>query len=336
MIHFLKLIRFQNLFLIALTQYAIRYGIIYPFVKASNFFELQISHGQFALIVLSTVLVAAAGYIINDYFDNKIDFINKPQDVIVGKHIKRRVAMAWHVVFNVLGVSLGFYMGYKVGVYKLGVIHLLTTGLLWYYSSDFKRRILVGNIVVSILAALVPMLVILYEMPTLVAKYRDVLIDLNYNFNAMLYIVAGFSVFAFLITLIREIIKDMEDVIGDKEFGRQTLPVVKGIAFTKWVTVSIIVITLSILLPIQQMQWEANDKASFFYVLFAVDLPLLILLFFVFKSSVKKDFSRASKMAKLIMFLGIAYTAVFAYLLLKPANEPEPAPNVQIQINGGY
>lgn len=336
MIYFLKLIRIQNLFIIALTQYAMRYGIIYPFIKASNFFELQISHFQFALIVLSTVFIAAAGYIINDYFDNKIDFINKPKEVIVGKHIKRRVAMAWHVIFNIIGVSLGFYMGYKVGVYKLGVIHVLTTGLLWYYSSDFKRRILVGNIVVSILAALVPMLVILYEMPTLVNKYREVLIELNYDFKPMLYIVAGFSLFAFLITLIREIIKDMEDVIGDKEFGRHTLPVVKGIPFSKGVVAFIIIITLSALMPIQLIQWQANDKASFFYVLLVIDTPLLLLLVFVLKASIKKQFSRTSFLAKLIMFFGIAYSGLFAYLLLKPVNEPEAIPNVQIQINGGY
>ncbi len=232
MLAFLNLIRFQNLLLIALVQYLIRYCLIAPMVHFSNL-ELQLSHFDFFLLCLSTVMIAAAGYIINDYFDTRIDSVNKPDKVIVGRSIKRRVAMGAHLVISFLAIAIAFYLARKVGMYKLGFIHVLSAGFLWFYSTDFKKQLLIGNLVVAMLAALVPLIVGLYEIPLLIKKYREVLVETSANFNFIFYFVAAYSGFSFLSTFVREVVKDMEDFSGDKEFGRNTIPIALGIKTAK-------------------------------------------------------------------------------------------------------
>ena len=126
--------------------------------------KILLSELDFFLLSLTTVLIAAAGYIINDYFDVKIDRVNNPNEVIIGKHIKRRVAMGAHIVINFLAIILAVFVAYRMGMIKLAAIQVLAVGALWYYSVSFKRQLLIGNIVVAILAALVPFVAGLYEM----------------------------------------------------------------------------------------------------------------------------------------------------------------------------
>ena len=166
MFHYLKLIRYQNLLIIAVTQYLMRWSIIYPILKVNNF-HLQFSEFNFFLLVLSTIFLAAAGYVINDYFDRKTDLLNRPDTVIVGTVIKRRVAMILHIVINIIGIGLGFYILLSIGIYKLGFIYIIIAGILWYYSTSYKRHFLIGNIIVALLTALVPLMVVLYEIPLL-------------------------------------------------------------------------------------------------------------------------------------------------------------------------
>jgi 4-hydroxybenzoate polyprenyltransferase len=166
-IAFIKLIRLPNLIIIVLTQYAIRYGIIYAILNSvSDDVEVSLlmSNLDFFLLCLSTVMIAAAGYIINDYFDVRVDRVNRPDKIIVGKHLKRRIAMGSHVIINSIAIIIAGYLAYKIGDWKLIFIQLLAAGALWYYSIIFKKQVLIGNIIVALLAALVPFVAGLYEL----------------------------------------------------------------------------------------------------------------------------------------------------------------------------
>ena len=169
---FLRLIRIQNLVIIIITQYIMRYCIIEPFLKI-NSFSLQLSNFHFFLLVISTILIAAAGYVINDYFDTRTDRLNRPNEVVIDKEIPRRYAILLHLIMNFIGVGIGIYLSFYIKVPGLSIVFIVTAGLLWFYSTDYKRQFLIGNILVSIMTAAVPILVILYEMPLLWQKCGD-------------------------------------------------------------------------------------------------------------------------------------------------------------------
>ena len=313
----LKLIRWKNLLIIAFTQYCIRYLLIGSMLKFMNLgIILQMSDFNFLLLCLSTLSIAAAGYIINDYFDTRIDSINKPQQVVVGKQISRRQAMLLHSLLNIVGVLLGFYVAYCVGLIKLGFIHLLSSGLLWFYSTNFKKQFLTGNIITSLLTAMVPMIVVLYELPMLLSKYKTVLQYSGVNFNHVLQFVAAYSGFAFLTALIREIVKDMEDAEGDSQFGCTTLPVVYGTEVSKRVVILLSVIEMVLLLFIQTKQYISADKISFTYFLICFQGGFAWFLYQINKASTPAQFHRASRTIKIIMLFGVAYSGIYYYLLI--------------------
>jgi len=202
---FLKLIRWPNLGIIVLTMVLMRYAILQPVLGklqvtlidmpgTISAMSLQLPLPDFIILVIATVLITAAGYVINDYFDIKTDLINRGK-VIVGTSIPRRKAMLWHNILNVAGVALGFFVSWRTGYFWMGILFLLVSGMLYFYSASYKRQFLIGNIVVSLLTAMVPMLVILFEAPLL---YR------NYTLNALqspdlgilFYWIGGFAFFA--------------------------------------------------------------------------------------------------------------------------------------------
>ncbi|MCF6184052.1 MAG: geranylgeranylglycerol-phosphate geranylgeranyltransferase, partial [Bacteroidales bacterium] len=213
-IGFLKLTRFPNLLIIGLSQYlAFIFLVGFPDNWLSRIFDLSMF-----LLFLSTAFIAAAGYIINDYYDIKIDYINKPSKVVVGKLIKRRIVLASHVVLNVFGIGIGLYLNIYIGV-----INFVAGFLLWFYSNQLKRMPFIGNFVVALLTGLsIFVLAIFYQ--------RNIPLLLNY------------TIFAFSINLIREVIKDMEDLRGDMRFGSKTLPIVWGLRKTKYLLYGLILI----------------------------------------------------------------------------------------------
>ena len=235
----LKLIRFQNLLIIAVTQYMMRLFILEP-ILAVNSFEPQLDHFHFFLLVFSSMAITAAGYVINDYFDMKTDLLNRPDTVIVGMRITRRWAMVIHIFLNSAGILTGIYLSWYVGMLGFGIVYILAAGLLWFYSTTYKRQFLIGNLIVSIFTAVVPFVVIVFEVPLLNREYGEIMIARGMNFNNILAWVGGFSFFAFLATLIREIIKDVEDFEGDAAYGRNTLPIVLGIRLTRILVIILI------------------------------------------------------------------------------------------------
>ncbi len=308
MIAFLKLIRIQNLLIVAATQYLMRFAIISPILKVNNF-SLQMSEFDFFILVLSTVFLTAAGYVINDYFDTRTDSMNRPEEVVVGKSIERRTAMTLHVVLNILGIIGGFYVSYKIGLYQLGIIFIIVSGLLWYYSTSYKRQFLIGNLLVALLTALVPLMAILYEMPLLNKTYKEILIANHANFNHIFFWVSGFSFFAFITTLAREIIKDTEDFEGDSAYGRNTIPIILGIRWTKIIVSSLLIITISALITVY-FKYLEGSVATLLYGLLTLIIPITIEIYLIIKADDKEDYRFASNLLKFIMLAGILYSIV--------------------------
>ena len=308
MLAFLKLIRIQNLAIVAGTQYLMRFAIIKPILQINNF-SLQMSEFDFFILVLSTVLLTAAGYVINDYFDTRTDSMNRPQKVLVGKSIERRTVMTLHVILNILGIIGGFYVSYKIGLYQLGVIFIIVSGLLWYYSTTYKRQFLIGNLLVALLTALVPLMTILYEMPLLNKAYKDILIANHANFNHIFFWVSGFSFFAFITTLAREIIKDTEDFEGDSAYGRNTLPIILGIRWTKIVVISLLVLTIIALIFVY-FKYLTGSISTLLYGIITLIIPITLEIYFIIKADNKNDYHFASNLLKFIMLAGILYSIV--------------------------
>ncbi|MCD4711492.1 MAG: geranylgeranylglycerol-phosphate geranylgeranyltransferase [Bacteroidales bacterium] len=313
-----SLVRFPNLLIIAFTQYAMRYLLMEPLLP-SDTFELQFGDFQFALLVFSTMLIAAAGYIINDYFDTRADLINKPARVVVGVKISRKVAMILHAALNIFGVGIGVYLAFYVGLPSLSLVFVLSTGLLWFYSTNYKKQFLVGNLAVAFLTGLVPLMVVLFEIPLLNMEYGEVMIRYDADFNYLFAWVSAFSFFAFITTLIREIIKDAEDFEGDMAYGMKTVPIILGAFWTRIAVVVLIAVTLFalIFLLFKYIYFSVDpaDYISLVYFSLFLLLPLIVLAIQVMTAGDKRGYHRASRLIKLVMLSGIFYSVVVFYLV---------------------
>jgi 4-hydroxybenzoate polyprenyltransferase len=319
---FLKLIRWQNLLIVILTMVLMRYFVLEPLIGKIGIvlakgngeqipMVLQFSLIDFILLVAAVVFITAGGYVINDYFDIKTDLINKGK-VIVGTKIPRRLAMMYHNIFNIAGVAAGFYISWKAGYLMLGAIFLLVSGLLYFYSASYKRQFLIGNIIVAILTAMVPLLVAIYEWPALYRYYTLNAVKLP-DIDFIFYWIGGFALFAFLTTLTREIIKDIEDFEGDTAYGRNTLPIVIGVNTSKVISACLIIITIALL----YLTWYyfVNDKITLIYLNCAIVIPLLMVIFKIAISKNRAQLHSASSIMKIVMLTGILYSVVVKIIL---------------------
>lgn len=307
---FLKLIRFPNLLIVVMTMLLMRYAILGPVLGKMNM-TLQSSWFNFLILVFATVLISAGGYVINDYFDIKTDLINRGK-VIVGTKIPRRQAMMWHNLFNIIGVAAGFYVSAKAGYIWLGLLFLVVSGLLYFYSASYKRQFLIGNILVAVLTAMVPMLVVIFEAPALYQYYLINSTGLP-GLTIIFYWIGGFAGFAFLTTLSREIIKDIEDFEGDVAYGRNTVPVVLGILTSKIISVCLVFITILAL----YLVWffYLNDLITIVYITVTLALPMVYVIFQIIVSKSRKQLHSASRIMKIVMLCGILYSVVVRIIL---------------------
>ena len=310
----LKLVRFVNLLMMAATQYALRFLILKPLIQVNNKnlqitdFALQLSELEFFMIVMATVFIAAGGYVINDYFDRKTDLINRPGRVIVGRLIKRRYAMAMHLIFSFIGVMLGVLVSFSTGITVNSIVFLGISGMLWFYSTSFKRQLLVGNLVIALLVAFVPLIILLFEFPLLIKEYRYYMLATETNLGFMKAWLLGYAGFAFLVTLIREIVKDMEDFDGDFVFGRQSIPITLGMPFAK---VIVVFLTLCLIASVYLVYFFfLRDYITLIYLSTFVVIPLIILIVLLVRANTKALYHKLSLMLKVVMFSGLFYCLV--------------------------
>jgi len=265
-----KLIRLPNLAIIGITQL-----IVARFLIEGNTFLSLLSDYNFHILMSSTLLIASAGYIINDYYDIKIDYVNKPNRVVIGKHIKRRPVLILHSIFNFSGIMLGAYLSWWI----FGV-NLVAAFLLWLYSNLLKRTPLWGNLTVSLLTGLSVFMVYLIY------------------FNNLELIIM-YAIFAFFISLVREIVKDLEDIEGDQKFECRTLPIAIGTSFTKLFIYAINFLFLVVV-------FFATKNWNIFLAYFStLTVILCALCYTIYKADKKSDYAKISKFAKLIMITGI-------------------------------
>jgi len=318
MIHFLRLIRPVNLLIIAATMYSVGayFDVVYnPFHEG----EFLIQTFNFFLLVISTVFIAAAGNIINDYFDVRADRINRPEGTIIMKHIKRRWAIVFHWILNFVAFGIAIHLSFTLNTFWYVFIHLLSINLLWFYSMQLKRTLVIGNVVIALLTALVPVLVGIYYQD----YFRTTPIDSAYPFYLdnyqffPIYVGIGLGVFAFVLNWTREIIKDMEDIYGDREMECRTLPIVWGIKAAKIIVVSLIGITTFILLFINFAYIDFEGTLTLRYTLFGLILPFAWVIYLIIKAKHPVDYHRISMLIKFVMVLGLLYAPVFYFLLAR-------------------
>jgi 4-hydroxybenzoate polyprenyltransferase len=315
-ISFLKLIRLKNLIIVALTQLLIKFSLINPFVD--NFI---LSNTQFYLLVLATVFITASGYIINDIYDVATDKINKNEKRIIGKKIKSRNAIFWYIFFNSIGLLLGCYIAYIVEKPAFGFIFFYCIFSLWTYSKHMKSAFLSGNLQVSFLTALSIFNVVLFDMiPNGINKTNGELMIFK--------IILCYTAFAFITTFIREMIKDLEDMQGDRKIQAKTLAITYGIEKTKWISLIFTMLTFFGIAYFQYFQysiissefeyeisiWGIN-KIAIAYTFF-LQVLLLLLGFKIYHSQVKTDFYFISQLSKFIMIVGILSIPLLTYLHL--------------------
>ncbi|MFT7298714.1 MAG: 4-hydroxybenzoate polyprenyltransferase [Sphingobacteriales bacterium] len=286
----------------------IRNFVLIPFL---GYFDssVYLSQMNFFLLVMSTVFVAAGGYVINDVFDAEIDAINKPTKNIIGKSLSAKSGKTLSLVLSGVGVGMGFWVAMKTEIPMLGMVHLLTAGLLWYYSYIYKYMFLLGNVVVALISALVVFMIPLFE-PALPMLWRNGQPEMV---AAIFKIITAYSVFAFLLSLIREIIKDTEDIEGDEAQNCRTLPVVWGVLGAKISLITLTTVTITLLGYVQYLQYETGSVEVFGYILVLIQFPLIHLLLSLFRASEKKDFSYASALVKGIMLTGLFSTFALYY-----------------------
>ena len=298
-----QLIRLPNILIIILIQLLLRYCIILPMMYPGHSGSVTMP-GDFLILIVVTVLVAIGGYVINDYFDVKIDSINRPEKQVVNKLISPKGAIKLHIILNVIAILLGFYLSYRVRAVSFGFIFPFLSGLLWIYSAKYKRMFLWGNFIVSFLSAFVILIVWLFEFFWLrlnAASFVDA-IPIIPQVN---YIFLGYALFAFLVSMVREIIKDMEDTEGDLACGCKTLPVVLGLTKTRFIVAVIIIATILLLGYTQLILYRLNLLMVFWYFLVTVQTGVIYLLIKLFHARDKQDFHILSNLCKLIMVAGI-------------------------------
>ena len=306
---FFRLVRWPNLLLIVLTQFLFEF-CIYQKIYQTSFSNLH-NTKQFLFLVIAIVLIYAAGYIINDYFDLNIDQINKPKKVIVNVFINRRWVIFWHMFLSLLGLFITLSAAPFPQFWVISLANFFIILLLWFYSTNFKKQLLIGNLLVSLLMVWVILIIPLSKHPF--NMLNDFLTDTNeirlFRFSIL------YASFAFIISLIREVIKDMEDLEGDRKYGCHTMPIMWGINASK-VFVAVWIIVLVATLTILQFYLLAFGWwLSALYCLLLIIIPLVWVFKKLFNAQSVKDFHNLSQVIKLVMLTGILSMLFFRFYL---------------------
>ncbi len=310
---FLRLIRWPNLVFIVLTQV-----LFYACIVLTSYQKNQLpgawflSWPLFWCLSAASVLIAAAGYIINDYFDLNIDQVNKPNNIIIQRFIKRRWAIFWHLGLSFAGVFITFIISWKIGNWVIGPVNGCTVFLLLFYSTTFKKKFLIGNIIISLLTAWVVFVLYFSELDWLVFIQQPAY---NASMTKIFKLAVLYGGFAFVISLVREVIKDMEDIIGDEKYGCRTMPIVWGIPASKvfagvWLMVLILAVLILLTYAVLIGWWVAAV-----FALLLVALPLAVILRNLYRAVSSTEFHAISTLIKLVMLTGILSMIFFKWQL---------------------
>ena len=304
---FFRLIRWPNLVFIAITQWLVYACLYRPLMQPVPF------HGadyNLLIWILASVLIAAAGYVINDYFDINIDEVNRPDRLVVDKIISRRWAMLWHFILSALGLAL---TAWAVDWSKQPYLFFANLGCviaLWFYSTRLKKTLLVGNILIALLTSWTIWVIFLSRF-----SWSDLFVhpsEAQQKFSRIVVLYAGFS---FVITLIREVVKDMEDRIGDAKAGCRTLPIVWGFPTAKVYTGVWTVVLIGSLMLVHIYVLPFGWWLASLYALSTLIVPLVFFLSKLISADQPANFTELSRILKWVMLSGIL-SLIFFYILL--------------------
>ncbi|CAH8283348.1 4-hydroxybenzoate polyprenyltransferase [Mariniflexile fucanivorans] len=289
--------------MIAIVQLLIKYALLEPFGVQTSLNILGIS-----LLIFASICIAAAGNIINDIYDIETDFINKPDKLIVGKSISEKTAYNLFILFNVVGVGIGFYLSHLVGRSAFFSLFVIISVLLYVYATYLKQTLLIGNIVISVLVALSLIIVGIFDL-------LPATTSLNQQMQLTFFkIIFDYAVLAFIINLLREITKDLEDINGDYKAGMNTLPIAIGTERATKVLFVLSFIPLFLVGSYIINSLYKNYIAVIYFLIFII-APLLYITIKFFSASTKKDFHHISNLLKLVMFFGMLSLLLYKYIL---------------------
>ncbi|HSD08969.1 geranylgeranylglycerol-phosphate geranylgeranyltransferase [Flavobacterium sp.] len=307
--NYLKLIRYQNLLMLALMQLLFRYGFL-------NFqsIPLALNEWQYLLLVFATIMIAAGGYVINNIMDQATDNDNKPNQVIVGKSITEVTAYNVYFLVTVLGVGAGFYLSNVIGKPGFAAIFIVISATLYLYATSLKQMLLIGNFVVALLLAFSVIIIGVFDLlPAINTENKVIMADL---FSILL----DYAIFAFVINFIREIVKDLEDINGDYNQGMNTLPIVLGIKRTaKLVLVLSLIPLVLVVLYIKKYFFAFDLYLATIYALIFIVAPLIYFPVKMIDAKNSKDFHHLSIVLKLVILFGLFSIAIVTYNILHHA-----------------
>jgi len=307
---FIKMIRLPNLFFIVLTQILFHVSVLDKILFPIGMRPV-IDGWDFLLLSTASVLIAAAGYIINDYFDINIDQVNKPKGNVVDTVVSRRWAMAWHFILSGFGLLLSAFISWRTGLWYILLGNFGCVLLLFGYSVSLKRKLLIGNIVIALLTAWV-ILVICFSQIGM--PFRGIP-EVNEESNKIIRIGILYAAFAFISTVIREAIKDIEDMQGDAKYGCRTMPIVWGVNATKVYVAVWLVVILALLVVLQVYVFRFGWWVAMAYSVVFIIAPFVFIFLRLFKAATQKDYHQLSNWTKLVMLSGLL-SMIFFYFYL--------------------
>jgi 4-hydroxybenzoate polyprenyltransferase len=302
---FLKLIRYKNLLMVLLTMVLTKYALL-----DSIFIQIPERDYQFLILTISVLFIMAGGYIINDIYDLEIDKINKPSKVFIDNIISKKNAWKAYISLTFVGLLFGFYLSFFEGSKSNSFYFSLIILLLFVYSKYLKKTFILGNLTISYCLSMVIYITYIFTSEDII--YSESLkkyIVYKINHHDILGPILTYSLFAFITTLIREIIKDIEDINGDLKLNAKTLPIVIGINRASMVAIFFTVILLIFIIIILSI-FRYDITFSTYIILFII-LPLLYFLYKLLSAESKKDFSKLSNQMKVIMLFGILSMLLF-------------------------
>jgi 4-hydroxybenzoate polyprenyltransferase len=312
MIKYLKLIRFHNLLVIAATMFSMRYLLIQPILDYYGYQQIS-SNSNFSILVIAVLLVTAGASVINDYFDRKSDLLNRPENVIIGTDIHRRFAIILHSVLSLFGVILGFWLGKQIYHFWIGFVFILVTVAFYLYSATYKRKLIIGNMIISLLIAGIPLLPFALEYLSAINVYAHFLPVKMYHHLFMLSL--GFAFAGFFINLAREITKDIIDFRGDYQSGSKTLPIVMGKSAAKTIISILFFLITSVLILVwfvylNRLSIIQYPIPTLAYITLTLVSPALVLSLHVLRMKHKQEFLKMCFIIKGMMFFGVLFSFV--------------------------
>lgn len=306
-----RLFRVPMLLLIVAFQLMIYFFVVARYLESYGIAP-SMSVLDCVLLVLATLFFTAGGYVINDYFDMKIDQINRPLTRVVGRRLDKNGAMSLYRVLTIIGAVCSILLCWRAQSFQCLLILLFVAGILWFYSSNYKRSFFIGNFIAAFMMALVPLVVVLFQNQFMLLEY-NMNPDLMYIMKGLLIYGVSFSFVGFAWTFILEVVNDLISVKGDRELECHTFPVVWGVQKTKWLLYGCLTLMLVLSALFFYFTPSLHSSASLRFYVCGFFVPALSLFYIISKSQSPADYKLVLNYVMVIFAVNIAYIFVLDF-----------------------